>query len=235
VYDGLSAPPRVEEVRGDDPRALIETLSARVYNCAREAGGSLPYTVIREIVENLIHAEFYEVVVTVMDDGRVIRFSDQGPGIPDKERAFLPGFSTATTDMKTVIKGVGSGLPVARECVSFSGGTIEVDDNLGSGTVVTLRGGAPAPKESSPLEMPEPPPEPESPPLSLRQKQILSLAMELGVIGPTGASRELGIGLSTAYRDLAQLESFGLIEATESGKRMLTDGGVRYLDTLFGR
>ncbi|MHB8925678.1 MAG: ATP-binding protein, partial [Coriobacteriia bacterium] len=135
IYDALTAAPRVEDLHGSDARAFIEALSTRTYQVSHEAGGAIPYTVIREVVENLIHARFQEVVVTVMNSGNTVRFSDQGPGISDKERAFIPGFSTATDDMKRVIKGVGSGLPVVKECLMFSGGTVSVEDNLGTGTV----------------------------------------------------------------------------------------------------
>ncbi|MDO9557658.1 MAG: ATP-binding protein [Coriobacteriia bacterium] len=233
IYDALTAPPRIEEVLGDNPRALIEALSSRAYQLSHEAGGDLPYVVIREIVENLIHARFYEVVVSVLDGGNTIRFADQGPGINDKERAFQPGFSTATEDMKRVIKGVGSGLPVARECLGFAGGAIVIEDNLERGTVVTLRT-APAglSRESASGLVVDTPDDP-VPSLSTRQKQVLSLTMEFGSVGPTIVSKELGVGLSTAYRDLASLEVEGLISSDETGKRTLTVTGVRCLDALF--
>lgn len=235
IYDAMTAPPRVERIAAPGPRDLIEAVAARTYQVARDAGGQLPYTVIREVVENFIHAGFDEVVVSVLDGGRTIRFADQGPGIQDKDRAFLPGFTTATEEMKCVIRGVGSGLPVARECLMFSGGTIEIDDNLGSGTVVTLRmSPVPSVPETTPAlnVMAD---DFDAPVLSLRQKQVLSLAMELGSIGPTVVSRELGVGLSTAYRDLEQLTGHGLISADDAGKRILTDRGVRCLDALLRR
>lgn len=232
VYDALTAPPRVEGVGGDSARDLIESLSTRVYQLSHEVGGQVPYTVIREIVENFIHAGFDEVVVSVLDGGQTLRFADQGPGIPDKDRVFLPGFTTASSDMKCVIKGVGSGLPVAKECLSFSGGTIEIDDNLGSGTVVTLRMRSAVPMEIEPV-LPSGSYEP--PALSVRQKQVLSLAMELGSVGPTVVARELGVGLSTAFRDLEHLTTQGLISADNAGKRVLTEQGVQCLDALFGR
>lgn len=233
VYDALTAPPRVEQLESASAGDLIEALSARVYHLSREAGGQAPFVVIREIVENFIHAGFDEVVVSVLDCGRTLRFADQGPGIRDKERVFLPGFTTATREMKRVIKGVGSGLPVARECLTFSGGTIEIDDNLGSGTVVTLRMSVPAPPVIAEAEVIRDDYEP--PALSLRQKQVLSLSMELGSLGPTVVARELSVGLSTAYRDLEHLTQHGLITADEAGKRVLTEQGVRCLDALLGR
>jgi DNA-binding transcriptional ArsR family regulator/anti-sigma regulatory factor (Ser/Thr protein kinase) len=227
IYDSLAVAPRVEEIDASDLGEAIEKVASRTYNLARERGGGVPYTIIREIAENLIHAGFSEVVVTILDEGNTVRFADQGPGIADKSRAFLPGFSTATADMKRHIKGVGSGLPIVKECLSFAGGTVEIDDNLGTGTVVTLRV-APKPKEV------ETSPNTGTPRVRLpdRQKQVLSLVMELGSAGPSVVARELAVGLSTAYRDLASLEDAGLIVADESGKRALTEHGVSLLDTI---
>jgi Fe2+ or Zn2+ uptake regulation protein len=46
-------------------------------------------------------------------------------------------------------------------------------------------------------------------------------------------SRELNVGVATAYRDLAFLEESGLIAADETGKRTLTDFGVACLEQVF--
>ncbi len=137
VYDSMSAAPRIEEVFGDSPLELIERLSARTYQVARDAGGAIPYTVIRELTENLVHAGFSGVTVSVMENGAMVRFADSGPGIGDVDRALRPGFSTATLQMRTYIRGVGSGLPIVAECMSFAGGGLEIDRNLGGGAVVT--------------------------------------------------------------------------------------------------
>jgi DNA-binding transcriptional ArsR family regulator len=228
VYDGLVAAPRVEELTAADLAEAIEQLASRTYNLARERGGTIPYTIIREVSENLIHAGFREVVVTILDDGATVRFADQGPGIPDKEKVFLPGFSTATSEMKKVIRGVGSGLPIVRETLAFAGGTIDIDDNLGSGTVVTLR--AARPEDEVAAE----PAVGEVPRLTNRQKQVLSIILELGSVGPSVLSRELDVGVATAYRDLAFLEEAGLIEADQTGKRTLTTYGVTCLERVFG-
>lgn len=230
VYDAPAAPPRVEEVVAEDPRAFIDALASATYELARQAGGGIPFIVVREVAENLIHAEFREAVVTIADRGNTIRFSDQGPGISDKDRAMLPGFSTATAAMKSVIRGVGSGLPIARECLAFSGGSVTLDDNLGRGTVVTLSLRPPVDRDArSPVPGPV-----SAPRLTTRQKQILSLALELGSVGPSVVARELGVGLSTAHRDLEALERASLIVSDASGKRTLTERGeaalARFLD-----
>ena len=153
VYDSRTAPPRIEEVFGDTPHELIERLSARVYQVARDTGGAVPYTVIRELTENLVHAGFRDVVVSVLDEGRLVRFSDAGPGIRDVDRALRPGFSTATAEMRRYIKGVGSGLPIAAECMGFEGGSIQIEMNLSGGAVVTAHG--PHEKADPPAVEPE--------------------------------------------------------------------------------
>ena len=40
--------------------------------------------------------------------------------------------------MKSYIRGVGSGLPIVKEYLEFTHGTITIEDNLGSGSVVTI-------------------------------------------------------------------------------------------------
>lgn len=237
VYDSPLAAPRVQDVRTTSPRDLIDALSETVYELAHQAGGAAPYTVLREVVENLIHADFQEIVVSILESGRVVRFADQGPGIADKNQAVRPGFTTATTSMKDYIRGVGSGLPIVSEFLAREGGTLVIEDNLGRGTVVTLSlEPTPDTAEFSGASPATPPAEDltaDVPPLSLRQKKVLSLVMELGEVGPTLVSKELAVGLSTAYRDLASLEEFGLIEGDDSGKRVLTTKGSVYLGRLF--
>ena len=138
VYDDLAAAPYVEDVGPAPARTFIEELAQRVFSLAAERGGSIPYTVVREVSENLMHAGFAEPVVSILDSGRTIRFSDQGPGIADKQRALLPGYSTATAEMKQVIRGVGSGLPLVRDFLALRGGSLTVEDNLRRGSVITV-------------------------------------------------------------------------------------------------
>lgn len=237
IYDSLASSPRVEDVDCVGEASAIETIAAVVYHSAREMGGGLPFMVIREVVENLVHAEFRDVVVSVLDSGETIRFADRGPGIIDKQRVFLPGFSTATATQRRVIKGVGSGLPIVRECMMFSGGVVTLEDNLGAGTVVTLSvptrsAVEPAPPKVLSEERPVAACAP-APRLSTRQKRVLSLVMELNDVGPTQVAQELAVSVSTAHRDLAFLEEAELISSDPCGKRSLTDNGISYLDSLF--
>lgn len=137
-YDSMSSLPRTLDLSSADFRAFVDDVSSRVYALCREKGGAVPFVVIREAVENLVHAEFADAVVTILPDGNTVRISDHGPGVSDKERAFLPGFTTAGASMRDLIKGVGSGLPIMRESLATMGGWITVEDNLGAGAVVTI-------------------------------------------------------------------------------------------------
>lgn len=138
LYDDLLSAPRVIEVKPAETTQYIESLASTVYEQARQAGGSIPYTVIREVSENFIHARFREIIVSVLDAGNTIRFADQGPGIPYKDQAQKPGFSSAVEPMKKYIRGVGSGLPIVRDYLDMSHGNITIEDNLGRGSVVTI-------------------------------------------------------------------------------------------------
>jgi len=234
VYDNLSSLPRVVELTGRDCREFVDLMANKTYELSQAKGGRIPFTVIREVVENLVHAYFEEAVVTILNDGNTIKVSDQGPGIRDKEAAFSPGFSTATREMKGVIRGVGSGLPVAREMIEVAGGKITVEDNLSRGAVVTLSlGPMPAEPERAPKPIVEEKEVPEAA-LTDRQKRVLFLVTELGALGPSRIANELGISLSSAHRDLVFLEGLGLIEMTAHGKRALSALGVDYLEHMEG-
>ncbi len=229
VYDSPLAAPQVISLHGDDFHTLVGELAARTYAVSRERGGRVPFIVIREILENLIHAYFHNATITVLDEGNTIRIADQGPGIADKERALIPGFSTATAEMRRYIRGVGSGLPVAKEQMAFLGGTLTLEDNLERGTVITLsvqRDAGTVPPSPAPVARPHPDVTP-------RQKKVLLLIAELGAAGPTTIAKELDISHSTAYRELQALQTQNLMTGKGRGKRTLTEEGIAYLDEVF--
>lgn len=138
VFDDAAAAPRVVVVEPADIRTYLEEITATVTRLASEQGGKIPFTVIREVVENLIHAYFIEPTISILDGGNTIRFSDQGPGIKDKGLALKYGTTSATAEMKRYIRGVGSGLPYAQQWLQDKGGSLTVEDNIHNGTVVTV-------------------------------------------------------------------------------------------------
>lgn len=253
VYGQPGTAPRVLDVGPSSLPALVERLSCKIHELCRDQGADVPYTVIREVVENFVHADFVEPVISILESGTTVRFSDHGPGFADKERAVLPGFTTARGPRKSLIRGVGSGLPTVVDYLRLTGGSLEIDDNIGGGAVVTLRFRAKAvPRALSPAAdgppvrqgplmappqaavnpaAPDVPSGRHYPRLSSRQHQVLALVLETGEAGPSMVSRELGVGVSTAYRDLAALEEAGLI-TSEAGRRTLTPEGASFLDEL---
>ena len=138
VFDDPAAAPRVVVVQPKDVRSYLEEVTATVTRLAKEQGGKISFTVIREVVENLVHAYFSEPTISILDGGNTIRFSDQGPGIAEKDRALEYGTTSATEEMKRYIRGVGSGLPYAQQYMEDHGGTLTIEDNISSGTIVTI-------------------------------------------------------------------------------------------------
>lgn len=138
VFDDPAAAPRVVVVQPKDIRTYLEEVTATVTRLAKEQGGRISFTVIREVVENLVHAYFIEPTISILDGGNTIRFSDQGPGISEKSRALEYGTTSATEEMKRYIRGVGSGLPYAQQYMEDHGGTLTIEDNIHSGTIVTI-------------------------------------------------------------------------------------------------
>ena len=248
LYDNMRSIPRVIDSEFDSVADFINDTSQKTYNLSHEMGGKIPYTIIKEIIENLIHAEFKEVTITVMPEGNHIIVSDQGPGIGDKEKAVLPGYTSATSTMKQYIRGVGSGLPIVKETITFSGGFIDISDNIRRGTVISLKIGSPGQDNvSAPdtIMSASPGLNPEeiekklsveaferlnSEILSERQKKILFLTLELEEAGPSTIAQELGFSLSTSYRELIFLEKNKLLSSDNSGKRKLSKKGLKYLE-----
>lgn len=276
VYDDFLSAPRIVDIPPTDIANYIEQIAAKTYELAQSKGSVIPYTVIREVSENFIHAQFKEPTVSILDNGNTIRFADQGPGIEDKEHAQMPGFTSATGEMKEYIRGVGSGLPIVKEYLRFSNGRLIIEDNIKEGTVITIKVNAQTPQampvvyqETAQQTMPaqqmmgaqqtyaqpqmgtyqqqgayqqnaqvqmqpqmgmqqtyiQQPIMRADIKLNARERDVLSLANEMGVIGPTEINTNLGLSVSTAYRILNKLEELGLVETTDNRKRMLTDAG----------
>ncbi len=227
VDRGVGQPPEVLDVAPEANTALRNVTDV-AYSRVEALGGDIPVESLREVVENLVHAGCKDPVITILNHGRTVVVADHGPGIPDKRRAQAYGYTTATTQLRQHIRGVGAGLPRARAAIEAVGGALRIDDNIGSGTVVVLDT---AGSDLAAVAKPEPPlPPPRQ--LSARKRHILMLLADLGAAGPSIIARELNIGLSTAFRELAELESLGLAKPLGKGKRALTEKAARSLMEL---
>ena len=239
VYPPSGGLPAVYDVCADEPGALLREACQRSTQWVRERGSPVPLEAVVAVVENLIHAHFRLATVSIAADGSVT-VSDRGPGIPDKQRALLPGFTTATAEMRRYIRGVGSGLPTAWELMARAGGELRIDDNLAGGTVVTLSPGAASRAAGArwapaPQAAPEPGASLQQAPgaaLTPRQRRLLMLAADMGEIGPSSVAHHLGVSLTTAFRDLVVLENLGLVAPNGAGKRRLTPEGLTVVEHL---
>ncbi len=213
-YAAPDEPPVVDEF-SDEASTLIDRLFMRVADCS-----SVPAIAAREIIENLVHADFKEACISVLDGGATVRVSDCGPGIADKERAVEVGFSTATEEHRRIVRGVGSGFPVTVGAMRAVGGSVEIDDNLANGTVVTLRA-------------PVGPTVPTGHELSEHARGLLALLVELGPSDVHRLARELGVPRALAGRELVFLEHRGYVDRAADGTRDITETGTTLLTTLF--
>ena len=219
-YDDFLSAPQITEVAPAPTQSFIENLTVAVYSQSQQMGGKVPYTIIREVSENFIHAQFKEIVVSILDNGNTIRFADQGPGIDKKDKAQLPGFSSATEQMKQYIRGVGSGLPIVREYLNGSHGTITIEDNLTTGAVITIS----LEKKQQPRTTTQAQ-KIQIPVLNDRQRLIIHLLSVEEALGVTEISKLIDAPLSSVYKVLVGLEEAGLVEKTARQKRVLTKYG----------
>lgn len=236
-----SGKPEITEVSAASPGSATVKLTRLVSAKASEMGGGVSEEAIREVIENLIHAEYKGVVISVFDGGRAVRVSDKGPGVSDKSQAMEFGFSGATTEALRKIRGVGAGLGIARSEVGKAGGAIKIEDNLGGGTVVTISIPTDQDKREEPKKQEAPTPSaprrqyPDEVPrinISERQQSVLITVLECGEVGPSTIAERLEISVSTAYRDLSVLEEHGLVSGDESGKRVISPLGRDYAEAI---
>ena len=233
LYDDMKSAPRITCIEPAPTDEFIEKLASTIDEQAKRLGGNIPYTAVREVSENLIHAQFREIVVSILDKGDTICFADQGPGIMEKEKAQKPGFTSATEPMKKYIRGVGSGLPIVREWIVDRNGSLVIDDNLSSGAVVTLslvKKPSSVPSSAG-IEASQPLPLPHIQ-LDDRQQLFLRYLLSEGELRITDLVEMTDMPNSSAFNILSKLEQEGLVEKTPNRKRSLTQLGVQIARSL---
>lgn len=236
TYDNMQSAPRITKISPAPTDEYINDIAVKTYEQAKLMGGNIPFTVIKEVSENFIHAHFREVVISVFDDGNTIRFSDQGPGIIDGEKAIRPGFSSATEAMKDYIRGVGSGLPIVKDYLDGKQGSIVIDSNITNGAVVTISLNdhasdlESAHEESKILNNERD--HSSTAILTSLEKQVLKKLLHEKSLSVTDASNALGKAPSSTYAALKKLEEAGLVEKLPNKKRILTDTGLQAAQTI---
>jgi serine/threonine-protein kinase RsbT len=83
-------------------------------------------------MNTIIHSYGGEIRVLVRPDLISVTAQDSGPGIEDLERAFQPGFSTASDDVREMGFGAGMGL----NNIEHYSDQLEVDTEVGKGTKI---------------------------------------------------------------------------------------------------
>ncbi|MBA2692212.1 MAG: hypothetical protein H0U65_06940 [Rubrobacter sp.] len=239
--------PEITEVSAGSPGAATAKLTRLIDRKAAEMESGIPERAVREIIENLIHADYKGVVISILDDGKTVRVSDKGPGIASKSQAMEFGFSGANAEALSQIRGIGAGLGIARSEMVKARGRLSIEDNLGGGSVVTVsiaeESGTDdkpeptgAPEEAREFQKPSPkrkyPDEVPRINISERQQNVLVTVLECGEVGPSTIAGSLEISVSTAYRDLSVLEEHGLVAGDESGKRVISPLGRDYVEAI---
>ena len=103
----------------------------------------LPPEIIRRVsiamyegeINMVIHANGGEIDAEIDDRGVTVTLRDQGPGIPDVEKAMQEGWSTASDEIRSQGFGAGMGLPNMKKYTD----RMQIDTVLGVGTAITLR------------------------------------------------------------------------------------------------
>lgn len=78
----------------------------------------------------IIFTDGGEITVSVEEDKIKVNAVDSGPGIPDVEKAMLPGYSTAPDWVREMGFGAGMGLPNIKNCTD----EMKIDSKVGKGT-----------------------------------------------------------------------------------------------------
>ena len=85
-------------------------------------------------INMVIHANGGQAMVGVGMDQIVIRLIDQGPGIPDMDKAMQEGWSTAGENARDLGFGAGMGLPNMKRYAD----DMTIETTIGVGTTVTM-------------------------------------------------------------------------------------------------
>jgi serine/threonine-protein kinase RsbT len=85
-------------------------------------------------VNIVAHAFRGTITGEVYQDRIVLRYDDEGPGIPDIDQAMQVGYSTASPEVREMGFGAGMGLPNIRN----NADNLEIKSEVGKGTLVTI-------------------------------------------------------------------------------------------------
>ncbi|HEY7501316.1 MAG TPA: ATP-binding protein [Vicinamibacterales bacterium] len=136
LYNGLFKEIRIERVFASELPAVrvdLEQVRRVVINLVDNAVEALGGSAARSRPDGRPPTIVVETRHDAGNGVARILVSDNGPGIPaaDREKLFMPYYSTKR-------RGSGLGLAIVRRIIAEHGGSIEVADNVPSGTVFTI-------------------------------------------------------------------------------------------------
>jgi len=85
-------------------------------------------------VNIVAHAYRGKIGADISSTGIVLILKDEGPGIPDVEKAMTKGFSTATKEVREMGFGAGMGLPN----ISDNADKFTIETEVGKGTTLNI-------------------------------------------------------------------------------------------------
>jgi anti-sigma regulatory factor (Ser/Thr protein kinase) len=86
-------------------------------------------------INMVIHAHGGIIKVTISPHEILMVLEDQGPGIPDVEKAMQAGYSTAPENIRSLGFGAGMGLPNMKKYTD----EMDIKTKIGVGTTVTMK------------------------------------------------------------------------------------------------
>ena len=86
-------------------------------------------------INMVIHANGGTITVSVSDTDITMVLADQGPGIPDIDKAMEEGYSTARDEVRSLGFGAGMGLPNMKRFTD----EMKIETVIGQGTTITMK------------------------------------------------------------------------------------------------
>lgn len=119
-------------IAGESSAAVKKTL--KQLGVASDKIRKLAISMYEAEINMVIHASGGVIDVYITPDKIRAVLKDEGPGIPDVERAMQEGYSTASNKVRELGFGAGMGLPNMKKYAD----DMKIDTRIGDGTTIEL-------------------------------------------------------------------------------------------------